>query len=128
MRKKIAILLLLVILGGTALSADGVGNTFGVIGGILGTGCTLLGVLGLLGPTFDDGLAGLSSSDPGIYYGMFGGLTVIGIVLLITSFNSMDKNNDKDSWASAIEENPVLKHVSFGTNGKDSYLGARFSF
>jgi hypothetical protein len=125
MRKKIAILLLLVILGGTALSADA-GDFFGVTGIILGGGCTFLGVMGLAMPLFNEDLAALSSDSPGVYYGMFGGLTVVGLVLLITSANSLKKNSN--SWASAIEEDPILNHVNFVTNGKKTFLGARFSF
>jgi hypothetical protein len=119
MRNKITILLLLVILGSTALFADA-GDFFGVTGIILCGGCTFLGIAGLIMPLFSEDMVPLSSSDPSFYFGIFGSFTVIGIVLLITNANSLNKNNI--SMASAIEEDLILKHINFATNGKDTFI------
>jgi hypothetical protein len=56
-------------------------------------------------------------------YGAGGAFILIGFIGLL-----YDIVVDDSSYAKAIEKDPIFKHVSFGTNGKDSYLGAKFSF
>jgi hypothetical protein len=35
---------------------------------------------------------------------------------------------DDPSYAQAVEDNPILKHVSLGTTGEQTYVGLRFRF
>jgi hypothetical protein len=59
-----------------------------------------------------------------VLYGVGGSFAVIGLIGLIYDTVS----DDSDYYAKAVKENPILRIVSFGTNGKKTYIGAKFSF
>ena len=122
MKKKIAILLILVFLGSSALWASGA-NVVGIVfGGIFTTG----GVANLAVMTNSflkgDDMNGL------ICFGIAGVCLGLGIPLLVHNIKVQSNQSKANRFAQMLDENPFLKHVSFGTNGKDTYLGVNFSF
>jgi hypothetical protein len=122
MKKKMIILILLICFCCSGLFANDFWGFNNRTGSLIMDGLTMAVGLGwILIPSIDSDL-----NEPPyntILYCLGGGFMIFGFIGLM-----YDIIVDDSGYAKAIEEDPILKHVSFGTNGKDSYLGARFSF
>jgi hypothetical protein len=59
-----------------------------------------------------------------IYFGAGFPFALIGFFGLLYDIVT----DNSDNYAKAIKEDPILNHVNFATNGKDTFIGARFSF
>jgi hypothetical protein len=113
MKRLIAVALIMLIVGGGGLWAmDKDKAILGV--DAMGAGAILIAVPLVLG--WDDWTA----TTLYVTGGIIGGL---GLVLCIYGLVA-----DDPSYAQAVEDNPILKHVSLGTSGEQTYVGVRFSF
>jgi hypothetical protein len=116
MKKKIAILLILVFLGSSALWAGGA-NVVGIVFGGIFTAAGV-GNLAIMSMSFlnGDDMNGLLS------FGAAGVCLGLGIPLLVHNIKVQSNQSKMNKFSQ------MLEHVSFGTNGKDTYLGVNFSF
>ena len=123
MKKKAIILIVLICFCCTGLFAEDFwgfgsrGASFFMDGLSIAAGLVLV-----LVPVFDSDLAEPPYST--MLYLAGGGYALIGLIGLI--YDAVV--DDSDYYAKAIEENPILKVVSITTNGRSTFLGARFSF
>jgi hypothetical protein len=112
MKKKIALLLVVFMLSGSALWANSFSFWAGlasiVVGGALAATPIAVG-----GDPAAPGSLALEVTGAGFI--------IAGIIVLITG-----SDDDDDSYAQA--ENPILKHTSFGVSADRLYMGAKFSF
>jgi hypothetical protein len=92
-------------------------NVFAYHEGLANTSAYVIGVGGgfIIGAAVD-----VLNSDA-YYWGA--GIAGLGIITLIWALTS-----DDDNYTKAVEENQLFKNVSFATNGKKTFIGARFSF
>jgi len=122
MKKKIIILIVLICFCCTGLFANdfwGFGHKTPSF--IMDTGMAVIGLGLILVPVF----APFDTKEYNyIMWGTGGGFALIGIIGLI--YDAV--TDDSDYYAKAIDENPILRIVSITTNGKSSFIGARFSF
>ena len=153
MKKKIAILLILVLLGSSALWADGA-NVVGIVfGGLLTLGG--VGVLPVVPPLFAaDTMTGF------IFLGISGALLGVGIPLLVHNISVQSKEGRRNAQVipeaaldglylvnadgevstagvylasqndldSPKAKDSIFDHLLFGTDGRNTYLGVRFSW
>jgi hypothetical protein len=112
MKKLTAVLLVLVCMGGNVWAADTGKISLGATALSLGlTTCIMTYYL----------IPG--GEDAPLLYGIGGGVAILGLLVMIGGAVS-----DGNGYAKAVEENPVLKHVSLATTGEQTYVGFRFSF
>jgi hypothetical protein len=112
MKKKIALLLIMAALGSSSLWAVNVKTAS------IGISAMGLGAVCIAAPlTFGFG------AETAIPLYITGGLVgAFGIFALVTGL--IEKNPEY----AQLQEDPILRLVSFGTNGKETYIGARFKF
>ncbi|MDR2478528.1 MAG: hypothetical protein LBD48_04360 [Treponema sp.] len=122
MKRLVAVLLITLLAGsGSLWAADfwGFGNKG--YSTIMNVSC--IGIGGVLAavPLFDEDMG----KEPYKYYlwGAGGGFALLGLIGLL-----YDATSGGDSYAQAVEDNPILKHVSLGTTGEQTYVGVRFRF
>jgi hypothetical protein len=123
MKKKIIILIVLICFCCTGIFAEDFWG-FGSRGAsfFMDTVTIAIGLGLALVPVFDSDLAEPPYST--ILYLTGGGFALIGLIGLI--YDAVV--DDSDYYAKAIKETPILKVVSVTSNGKSTFLGARFSF
>jgi hypothetical protein len=116
MKKKIAVLLVVFLLGGSALWADSLsfwgGLTFVVVGSAMAV--TPVAFIG----------GDVSAPGSLVIEGLGLGFIIGGIIWMIAGPGD---DSDSDSHA-MLKENPILEHVSFGTTGEQTYIGVHFNY
>jgi hypothetical protein len=111
MKKKIAVLLVLLCIGGNVWAWDYPEQE----GTVIGTG---IGIM-LIPLILDDGDGSLNWC-----YWVGGGVSLLGIIWMIADI----AGGSDSSYAQAVEDNPVLQHVSFAATGKKTYVGVQWRF
>ncbi|MDR0644867.1 MAG: hypothetical protein LBG05_08220, partial [Treponema sp.] len=87
-------------------------------GYVIGTGIGIMLIPLIMAPVMED------DSLLNWCYWVGGGISLFGIVWMIVDIAS----GSDSSYAQAVEENLILKHVSFGTTGEKTYVGVHWRF
>jgi hypothetical protein len=113
MKKKIAMVLIILMLSSAFAWADNMATGLEIAGAGVALGLLRFFVVQPSGSFY---------VNESIGYGMLG----LGVIFVISGV--WLALTPDEYYAQVIEDNPVLRHVSLGANNEQVYLGARFSF